>query len=152
MHCISLCTADRSLAAWVVNKFAVADVKAVGVAASVIPADAAGFVCYAAVTAIASGVESAMVIMVIIVHATGVIHKVVISVTVVFAFGAATVIVTPAFGVIASEFGAMEVVCDVVLFIITSDGAVSIFVFTVAVANTTQIICDMAIQVAVAVV
>ena len=82
-----MCAADRSLIAWVINKFAVTDVEAVGIAASVIPADAARIMCDVAAAAVASGVKSAMVIAVIIVHTTGVVHKVII--------GAAVVLLRP---------------------------------------------------------
>ena len=145
-----MCAADRSLAIWVINKFAVANVKTVGVAAGVIPADAAGFVCDAAVAAVSGSVESAVVIAVIIVHTTRVICKVVISAAVMSSLGYATVVVVPIFGVVASEFGATRVVCGVVLLIIAASNAEFVFASSVTVADTTHIVCGVAVLILIA--
>ena len=139
-------SANGSLATWIINKLVFADVEAVSIITSVVPADATRIMCDAAVTAVAGSVESAVVIVMIVVKTARVIYDVVVQAAAwVRVVGGATVIITPFFGAVTSKLGATEVICGVVLVVIAAGSAKFMFSSVVAITDTAQIICGVAV-------
>ena len=71
-------TANGSLAAWIINKLAVADVKAVGINADIIPADAIRIIHNIAVVIAGSGAKSGVMSMFVVSDTGRVVYNVVV--------------------------------------------------------------------------
>ena len=71
-------TANGSLAAWIINKLAVAEVKAVGINTDIVPADATRIIHNIAVVVAGSGAESGVMSMFVVSDTGRVIYDVVV--------------------------------------------------------------------------